>query len=969
MPNNNNNDIDIFEEILMLTGDAVEHPESSQSAQAEKKTSRKRRRGGNDRVDNMYRDDDDRDRLENLNELEREKILSERAEKRQHNKDLEAVHLLFNPDDARSTRAKGSKKKGRDLEELKRRRAQRGQRTITEIKLEDIKQVQLTRRHLGEWMFAPHFENTVVGCFVRLHIGVSEGKQIYRVCEIEAVEEINSTYYVEKCITNQVLRLRHADAVKTWHMHCISNSEFDQSEFDRWIKTMKSQNISLPLKEEVLRKRKDIQDARGYVLSEQDVESIVRKKQSLRGGEPIDLFTQKTTLVTQKNMAEAQGNFKEAQDCAARLNEIDKLIGVASRDTKQDTWARVNERNRLKNLEDSRLAEEIARQKKKAEVIPRKSVKTGFYDSPSHKEEEKSYRFAKALKAPFTQYEALIYDADVELKLPPNPNFSVIDSENEIDYASFTIEKSLSLIRGLHQNPVFQPTTDITKPQELTSSPPPHEETSNSRYRSQPQPESSKGSKQYKIHKDLHYVPITLFTMRSICLFDRVKFSFPGNMNPHAFAFGDVDNDQDNEFIIGNLKGELGIFKGTPEKGRPVITGSKLGTITCVAIGDVKNSGKNSIVCVNAEGVCHIFDITNNDFGDGKPPSLNIKGYPPLMVPVNCNRILISDIDGDGMNEIILARTDRILHVYNVEMGLNDQQPNIEKLNLNDLVPHLTEKKKWSFDGQITSMATAKDPKTSEQLLLIGQPGGHFIIIEKNEKKIFPTQFPNDISHSDDLIEVSTEIVSGIKWENEKCSDIVALVTMDGKFTFFDLQTSKPIRHELQVTHKLFGMASMDLYSENDSEQNIDDELSSNKRNDVFVACAWDGHTYVIDYDFNVVRFEFEGRVCAFAAGQYALTKGHNVPCFMYVDFEDHITVYHNLHINTKPVTNFIEIMRDQIDEFDGLLKENVKNYEHGLYQSTPHITDFFHNCLYKSDDYERIMQDLERKINEVSTK
>ncbi|CAG8776505.1 4028_t:CDS:2, partial [Acaulospora morrowiae] len=52
----------------------------------------------------MYRDEDDRDRLENLNELEREKILSERAEKRQHNKDLEAVHLLFNPDDVGSTR-------------------------------------------------------------------------------------------------------------------------------------------------------------------------------------------------------------------------------------------------------------------------------------------------------------------------------------------------------------------------------------------------------------------------------------------------------------------------------------------------------------------------------------------------------------------------------------------------------------------------------------------------------------------------------------------------------------------------------------------------------------------------------------------------------------------------------------------------------------------------------------------------
>lgn len=134
-----------------------------------------------------------------------------------------------------------------------------------------------------------------------------------------------------------------------------------------------------------------------------------------------------------------------------------------------------------------------------------------------------------------------------------------------------------------------------------------------------------------------------------------------------------------------------------------------------------------------------------------------------------------------------------------------------------------------------------------------------------------------------------------------KCSDIVALVTMDGEkvififlkcfflsdlfflfisfffligsFTFYDLQTSRLIQYELQVTHKLFGMASMDLHSEDDSEINVDGESLSNKRNDVFVACAWNGNTYVIDYDFNVVKFEFEGRVCAFAAGNFDKQK------------------------------------------------------------------------------------------------
>ncbi|CAG8566968.1 9012_t:CDS:2, partial [Ambispora leptoticha] len=63
-------------------------------------------------------------------------------------------------------------------------------------------------------------------------------------------------------------------------------------------------------------------------------------------------------------------------------------------------------------------------------------------------------------------------------------------------------------------------------------------------------------------------------------------------MTPHAYAFGDVDNDEDNEFIVGNLKGELAIFKGISVCGQPVMTCKNLGTITCIAVGDIRNSGK-----------------------------------------------------------------------------------------------------------------------------------------------------------------------------------------------------------------------------------------------------------------------------------------------------------------------------------------------------------------------------------------
>jgi hypothetical protein len=40
--------------------------------------------------------------------------------------------------------------------------------------------------------------------------------------------------------------------------------------------------------------------------------------------------------------------------------------------------------------------------------------------------------------------------------------------------------------------------------------------------------------------------------MKSICLVEQVKWKFKGNMNPHAFDFGDVDNDK-----VSNRKKEF----------------------------------------------------------------------------------------------------------------------------------------------------------------------------------------------------------------------------------------------------------------------------------------------------------------------------------------------------------------------------------------------------------------------------
>ncbi|KAG0021664.1 integrin alpha FG-GAP repeat-containing protein 2, partial [Entomortierella chlamydospora] len=118
--------------------------------------------------------------------------------------------------------------------------------------------------------------------------------------------------------------------------------------------------------------------------------------------------------------------------------------------------------------------------------------------------------------------------------------------------------------------------------------------------------------------------------VRHVSLVQKLRWHVSGNISPTAFAIGDVEGHGDNAFVIGNLVGDLFIFKGNHPEGLPWLTCKGLGTITAVAIGDIRNWGKNSIVVMSAEGLCHIFDVAGLDDDNGHLPTvgLNMSSVP-----------------------------------------------------------------------------------------------------------------------------------------------------------------------------------------------------------------------------------------------------------------------------------------------------------------------------------------------------
>ena len=86
-----------------------------------------------------------------------------------------------------------------------------------------------------------------------------------------------------------------------------------------------------------------------------------------------------------------------------------------------------------------------------------------------------------------------------------------------------------------------------------------------------------------------------------------------------------------------------------------------------------------------------------------------------LPVPVNINRAYIADIDGDGQNELVLARTDRILHSYSLQAANKatsptmSQYPSNQPLNLVKLLSRTSSISTLDSSGLLSPSDDRKD--------------------------------------------------------------------------------------------------------------------------------------------------------------------------------------------------------------------------------------------------------------------
>ncbi|XP_070164194.1 KICSTOR complex protein ITFG2 [Polyergus mexicanus] len=243
--------------------------------------------------------------------------------------------------------------------------------------------------------------------------------------------------------------------------------------------------------------------------------------------------------------------------------------------------------------------------------------------------------------------------------------------------------------------------------------------------------------------------------MRAVSFVKKLQWELPGTVCRYGLTIGDVDNDGDNELVVGTAEGELYIFKGSELWQK--ITG--LGLITSVAIGDIFNYGCNALVVICGDGWTHIFysprsvnpnnanvsvsqhagkdtneqdnfktniDIINSQNLEHIDNTTEINELSGKMecvhvqrIPTNTKIVLIADVDKDGANEMILGLTDRVVRSYrwssNADLGTG------KLIGLN----------KWECTNQIGTV-TLQHTGDGTPTLLVAQPGGTFMRIKCN---------------------------------------------------------------------------------------------------------------------------------------------------------------------------------------------------------------------------------------------
>lgn len=359
----------------------------------------------------LYKDEDDREKLSKLTELEREMILEARATKRSDRDLTEKLKKRKGQDrkgssppkaHTRNMRSKAQRagaldelvKRRRDAAKggsggryspVKRRsfatatlsspsRSDSGSRSddgdstgmadsdddkssVSKVPtFEDIKEITIRRSKLAKWFMEPFFDDLIVGCFVRVGIGKSRSGPIYRLCVVRNVDatDPDKKYKLDNKTTYKYLNVvwGNESSAARWQMAMISDSPPLKEEFDQWVKEVERSGGHMPTRQEVLEKRDSIQRTNSFVYSAATVKQMLQEKKSATW-RPLNVAAEKDRLRRALEVAKDNDDEAEVERIKGRLQELETSRQAQEKNSKAAKLAEMNRKNRVENFKNA----------------------------------------------------------------------------------------------------------------------------------------------------------------------------------------------------------------------------------------------------------------------------------------------------------------------------------------------------------------------------------------------------------------------------------------------------------------------------------------------------------------------------------------------------------------------------------------------------------------------------------------
>ncbi|KAI0922796.1 hypothetical protein AcV5_009677 [Taiwanofungus camphoratus] len=337
-------------------------------------------------LEGKYIDEDDRQRLMRMSEIEREDILTQRLEEMQRIQDKRNLDQMLKAQSGRgeesvSKAAKrqhamrgATKEKSRKLDELKERRKAKDEKKRTRtnspkqdpssspvdmemsdeeeedgqiskyeeqeererkmydktkaddepVALEDLNKCRISRDMLVRYLMTPWFEDFVTGAWVRLLIGQEGSEPIYRICEVLNVKANAKPYKVNEKMCTQELELRHGLSTRFFHMDKVSNAPFSLKEFERLMKTHESEKIKPISKRDLAKKAAHIDKLANTPMTESDITAMLARKNQLKATRPsaASVTIERSRLTQARTLAIRRQDWAEVAIIDRQLEEL-----------------------------------------------------------------------------------------------------------------------------------------------------------------------------------------------------------------------------------------------------------------------------------------------------------------------------------------------------------------------------------------------------------------------------------------------------------------------------------------------------------------------------------------------------------------------------------------------------------------------------------------------------------------------